>query len=92
MNIAAAQPAHLAAAQPGTGHQHHHQAVPRRQARPQQRGDIGVAGPVHRALILAQPVPGPQPVRHPALFPSGLGRKIPVIGDLIQRRHHDPAR
>ena len=30
------------------GHQHHDQPVPRRQARPQQRGDLLVAGPVHR--------------------------------------------
>ena len=64
--------AHLAAAQPGAGHQHDDQPVPRRQAsNPQQRGDLLVAGPVHRGAVLAQPAPGPQPVRHPALFPRG---------------------
>ena len=87
MHIAAAQPAQLAAAQPRPGHQQHDQPVPRRQARPQQRGDLGVTGPVHRPSVLAQPVPGPQPARHPAVLPAGLGGKIPVISNLIQQRH-----
>ena len=87
MHVAAAQPAHLTAAQPSPGHQQHDQPVPRRPARTQQRDDLLVAGPVHRRLRLAQPVPGPHPPRHPAVLAPGLPGQITVVGHLIQQRH-----
>ena len=92
MHVAAAQPAQLAAAQPGPGHQQHDQPIPRRAARPQQRDDILVAGPFDRTLRFVQPVPGPHPPRHPAVLAPGRRRQIPVVGHLIQQRHQMPTR
>ena len=87
MNIAAPQPAHLAAAQPRTRHQQHDQPVPRRPAAPQQPERLLIAGPVHPPLRLPQPVPRPQPPRHPPVLTAGHPGQVPVIGDLIQQRH-----
>jgi hypothetical protein len=87
VHITAAQPAQLAAAQPGSGHHQHEQPVPRRAARPQHTDDLFVTGPIHGRFRLTQPMPSPQPPRHAALLtPSGL-RQITVVGDLVQQRH-----
>ena len=83
VHVAAAQPEHLAAAQPGPRHQQHDQPVPRRAARPQQRDDIGVGGPVHRPFRLVQPVPGPHPPPRPAVLRRAPRRQVRVIGDLV---------
>ncbi len=88
VNIAAVKPAHLTAAQPGTGHQQHDQPVTGRQARAQQRDDLLIAGPVHRTLVLPQAVPCPHPPRHPAIaLAPGELRKITVISNFIQHRN-----
>ena len=74
-------------AQPGPGHQQHDQPVPRRAACPQQRNDLGIAGPTHSSLRLAHPMPSPQPPRHaPVIAPRGFG-KVAVISDLRRQRH-----
>jgi len=87
VHITAAQPAQLAAAQPGSGHHQHEQPVPRRAARPQQRDDLLIAGPVDGCLGFPQPVPGPHPPAHPAtLAPRHFG-KITIVGDLVEQRH-----
>ena len=46
VHVGAAQPSQLSSAQPGARHQQHDQPVPARAARPQQRDDLLVAGPV----------------------------------------------
>ena len=85
VHVGAAQPAQLAAAQPGPGHQQHDQPVPRGPACPQQGQDLLVRSPVHRRLRLVQPVPGPQPPRHPPVGVPGGGGQVAVIGDLMQQ-------
>ena len=87
VDIAAPQPAHLAAAQPRAGHQQHDQPVPRRPAAPQHPERFLIAGPVHPPLRLPQPVPGPQPPCHPPVLTARHLGQVPVIGDLIQQRH-----
>ena len=92
VHIRAAQAAHLAAAQPGPGHQQHDQPVPRRQARPEQRDDLGVRSPVHRRFRLVQPVPGPHPPAHLPVLAARRPGQVPVISDLIHQRHQIAAR
>lgn len=87
MHVRAAQPAQLAAAQPGTGHQQHRQPIPRRATGPQQRDDLPVTGPVHRRLRLGQPMPGAQPPGQTALLAAGLLRQVARVCHLEQQRH-----
>ena len=83
VHVAAAQPAQLPAAQPGPCHQQHDQPVTRRSARPQQRDDGLVTGPLDRGLGLVPSVPGPQSPRHRTVLAAGLLGQVTVVGDLI---------
>jgi len=46
---------------------------------PQQGDDLLVAGPAHRPLGLVQPMPGPQPPRHPPIFTARCLGQVPVM-------------
>jgi hypothetical protein len=92
VHVTAAQPEHLAAAQPRPRHQQHDQPVPRRAAATEHRDDVTVSGPVHRALRLMQPVPWPHPPARRAVLRPRPGRQVNVISDLEQQPHQVPRR
>ncbi len=94
MHVLTAQPDHLPTPQPRPRHQQHDQPIPRRPAGPQQRDDLLIARPVHRAFHRPQPMTGLEPRKHhPVLRPRRSG-KVPIVRHVVQSRDdlhgHDP--
>ena len=81
---AATRPVHRGA-QPGPRHSSTINLVARRPAGPQQRHDLGFAGPVHYHLRLVQPVPRPQPPGQPMILTVGLRRNVTFVGQLVDQ-------
>ncbi len=88
VHVLAAQPGHLAAAQPGPGQGHHDEAVTGRPARPQQPQHLGVAGAVDHCLGLRQAVARARDIPQAGGLAADLDRQMPVVGDVIQRGEH----
>ena len=88
VHVLAAQPGHLAAAQPGPGHRHHDEAVTGRPARPQQPQHLNVGGTVDHHLGLRQAVPRARDIPQARGLATHPGWQMPAVADVVQRSEH----
>ena len=88
VDVFAAQPNSLAAAQARPAQHQHEQPVTRRPTSPQQSHGVFVAGAAHPGLGNLQVMASPHPHPPGTVLATGLRRQAAAIGQLVELPHH----